>query len=154
MPDERSKFARQLVQLAASLGDKYQIDELAAKYTFTGNTQLTIPQALQVKEELEAIDRLLKQLEEAAETAQIGIIDLEELAQYADPGDLEQLRELGRQIEEYIREMAERQGLEKTAHGYQLTPKAYPPVPGPTAGAHLQQSGGGSYRTSSGAGGG
>ncbi len=125
LPDQRSKFARQLVQLAASLGDKYQIDELAAKYTFTGKTQLTIPQALQVKEELEAIDRLLKQLEEAAETAQIGIIDLDELAQYADPGDLEQLRELGRQIEEYIREMAERQGLEKTAHGYQLTPKAF-----------------------------
>ncbi len=125
LPDERSKFARQLVQLAAILGDKYQIDELAAKYAFTGRTSLTIPQALQVKEELETIDRLLKQLQEAAKTAQIGIIDLDELAQFADAGDLEQLRELGRQIEQYIRDMAERQGLEKTKHGYELTPKAY-----------------------------
>ncbi len=125
LADERGTFARQLVQLAARLGDKYQIDELAAQYAFTGSTPLTIEQALRIKEELEAIDRLLKQLQEAAKTAQIGIIDLQELSQFADPGDLEQLRELGRQIEEYIREMAERQGLEKTPHGYELTPKAY-----------------------------
>jgi uncharacterized protein with von Willebrand factor type A (vWA) domain len=123
--DERSKFARQLIQISASLGDKYQVEELAAKYDFTGRTPLTIPGALKVKEELEAIDRLLEQLQEAAETAQIGVIDLEELAQFADPGDLEQLRELNRQIEEYIREMAERQGLEKSQHGYKLTPKAF-----------------------------
>ena len=122
--NEQSLFARQLVQLMARLGDKYQIDELAAKYTFTGRTPLTISEALEIKEELEAIDRLLKQLEEAAETAQIGIIDLQELAEFTEPDDLEQLRELGQQIEEYIRQMAEQQGLEKTAHGYQLTPHA------------------------------
>ncbi|MHB8866810.1 MAG: vWA domain-containing protein, partial [Pirellulaceae bacterium] len=122
--NEQSPFARQLVQLMARLGDKYQIDELAAKYVFTGRTPLTIPEALEIKEELEAIDRLLAQLEQAAETAQIGIIDLEELAQFAEPGDLEQLRQLGQQIEEYIRQMAEQQGLEKTPHGFQLTPRA------------------------------
>ena len=123
--DERGHFARQLVQLVHRLGEKYQIDELAAKYEFTGRTVMTIPQALQIKEELETIDRLLKQLEEAAKTAQIGVIDMEELAKFAEPGDLEQLQELARQIEEYVREMAKRQGLEKAAHGYQLTPKAY-----------------------------
>ena len=31
-----SPFARQLVQLVDRLGDKYQVDELAAKYEFTG----------------------------------------------------------------------------------------------------------------------
>ena len=86
---------------------------------------MTIPKALEIKEELETIDRLLKQLEEAAKTAQIGVIDLEELAEFAEPGDVEQLRDLARQIEEYVRQLAERQGLEKTAQGYQLTPKAY-----------------------------
>lgn len=40
--DERSKFAHQLVQLIEQLGQKYQIDELAAKYEFTGQTPLTI----------------------------------------------------------------------------------------------------------------
>jgi len=123
--DERGPFARQIVDLVDRLGDKYQVDELAAKYEFTGRTRLTIPQALKVKEELETIDRLLKQLVEAAKTAQIGVIDLEALAEFTEPGDVDQLRNLARQIEEYVRQLAERQGLEKTARGYQLTPKAY-----------------------------
>lgn len=123
--DERGQFARQLVQLVARLGDKYQIDELAAKYEFTGRTVMSIPKALEIKEELETIDRLLKQLEEAAKTAQIGLIDLSELAEFAEPGQIEGLRDLARQIEDYIRHLAQQQGLEKTARGYQLTPKAY-----------------------------
>jgi len=122
--DERSRFAKQLLELLARLGDRYQIDELAARYAFTGHTPMTIPQALEIKEELETIDRLLEQLQEAAKTGQIGIIDLNELAEFAEPGDLEQLRELTRQIEEYIRQTAERQGLERTAQGYRLTPQA------------------------------
>ena len=123
--DERGEFARRLVQLVDRLGDKYQVDELAAKYEFTGRTVLTIPQALEVKEELETIDRLLKQLEEAAKTAQIGVIDMEALAEFAQPGDMDKLNDLARQIEQYLRELAEQQGLERTAQGYQLTPKAY-----------------------------
>ena len=107
------------------LADKYQVDELAAKYEFTGQTPMTIPEALQVKEELEMIDRLLKQLEEAAKTGQIGVIDLEELAEFAEPGDIEQLQTLQQQIEDYLRELAAQQGLEKGKHGFQLTPKAY-----------------------------
>jgi uncharacterized protein with von Willebrand factor type A (vWA) domain len=123
--DEQSPFARQLVQLIDRLGDKYQIDELAAKYEFTGRTPMTVPQALEIKEELEEIDRLLKQLEEAAKTAQIGIIDMEALAEYAEAGDMEKLNELAQMIEKYLRDLAEQQGLEKTAQGYRLTPKAY-----------------------------
>jgi uncharacterized protein with von Willebrand factor type A (vWA) domain len=124
--DEQSPFARQLLRLAEALGEKYQIDELASKYDFTGRTPMTIPQALAVKEELETIDRLLKQLEEAMKTAQIGVIDLEELAQFAEPGDLEQLNALQQQIQDYLRELAEQQGLEQAKKGgYQMTPRAY-----------------------------
>jgi uncharacterized protein with von Willebrand factor type A (vWA) domain len=124
--DERSLFARQLLQLVERLGDKYQVDELAAKYAFTGRTPLSIPQALEVKRELEMIDRLLKQLEEAAKTAQIGIIDLEELAEFAEPGDTEQLSALQQQVQDYLRELAERQGIEQGKRGgFRLTPKAY-----------------------------
>jgi uncharacterized protein with von Willebrand factor type A (vWA) domain len=123
--DERGAFARQLLQLIERLGDKYQVDELAAKYEFTGRTVLTVPEAIEVKEELEMIDRLLKQLEEAAKTAQIGIIDMEELAQFAEPGDLERLGALQQQIEDYLREIAQRQGLEQGKGGFELTPKAY-----------------------------
>lgn len=123
--DDFRPFARQLVQLIEHLGNKYQIDELAAKYEFTGHVEPSIPEAIEIKHELEEIDRLLKQLEEAAETAQIGVIDTDALSQYAEPGDMEKLNELGQQIEEYLRDLAERQGLEKTAQGYQLTPQAY-----------------------------
>src|SRR5262249_40245838 len=123
--DQNSPFSRQLLHLVERLGEKYQVDELASKYEFTGRKPMTVPQALEVKKELEAIDRLLKQLEEAAKTAQIGIIDLEELAQFAEPGDVQQLSALQQMIQEYLRAEAERQGIEQGKHGFQLTPKAY-----------------------------
>jgi uncharacterized protein with von Willebrand factor type A (vWA) domain len=124
--DEHGPFARQLLQLAERLGEKYQVDELAAKYEFTGRTPMTVPQALEIKKELEMIDRLLKQLEEAMKTAQIGIIDLDELSQFAEPGDVEQLGELQQQIQEYLRQLAEQQGLERAGReGFRMTPRAY-----------------------------
>src|SRR5205814_4986263 len=95
------------------------------KYEFTGRTPMTVPEAIEIKQELEMIDRLLQQLEEAMKNAQIGIIDMEELAQFAEPGDLEQLRALQQQIQDYLREMAEQQGLEQGKSGYQMTPKAF-----------------------------
>jgi len=122
--EEKSAFARQLLHLTESLGEKYQVDELASKYEFTGRTPMTVPEALAIKQELEAIDKLLQQLEEAMKNAQIGIIDLEELAQFAEPGDIEQLGELQRQIQEYLRQMAEQQGIEQSRQGFQMSPKA------------------------------
>jgi uncharacterized protein with von Willebrand factor type A (vWA) domain len=123
--DERQPFAKDLVQLLHKLGAKYQIDELVSKYDFTGRQAMSVPEALEIKEELELIDKLLKQLEEAKKTAQLAIIDLEELREYAEPGDIEQLRALQQQVEDYIQEMARQQGLEKGARGYELTPRAY-----------------------------
>lgn len=124
--DDNSPFAQNLVQVMETLGDKYQIDELASKYAFTGSDRLSIPEAIEVKKELEKIDELLKQLEEAAKNAQIGLIDMEALAEFAEPQDMSKLEELQRQIENTIREQAERQGLDKgKGGGYRLTPKAY-----------------------------
>ncbi|MCA9234200.1 MAG: hypothetical protein KDA44_01930 [Planctomycetales bacterium] len=123
--DDQSPFAGSLVQLIEMLGEKYQVEQLAAKYDFTGREALTVPQAIAVKEELEKIDELIKQLEEARETAQIGVIDMEALAEFAEPGDVEQLSALQQQVQDYLREAAERQGLEQRGGNYQLTPKAY-----------------------------
>src|SRR5258708_21999820 len=47
---ENSPFARQLMRLVGTLAEKYQIDELAAKYEFTGRTPMTIPKALELNE--------------------------------------------------------------------------------------------------------
>lgn len=123
--NDRDPFALGLVLVVGLLGEKYQVDELAAKYDFTGREKMDVPKALQVKEELEAIDELLKQIEEAKKTARLAIIDIEELQQFADPGDIERLRALQQQVEDYIREQAEKQGLEPDGQGrFRLTPKA------------------------------
>lgn len=125
LDDEHSPFARGLLHLMESLGDKYQVDELAAKYEFTGQTPMSVPLALEIKQELEKIDELLKQLEEARETAQIGVIDMDALAEFTEPGDMERMAELQQMIEDYMREMAERQGLRNENGAFRLTPKAY-----------------------------
>jgi len=123
---ESPDFASQVLHVMESLGDKYNIDELISKYVFTGREKMDIPLALEVKKELEKIDELLKQLEEAAKTAQIGLIDMEALAEFAPPDDLNQLEELREQINNYVREMAERQGLDRDESGaFHLTPKAH-----------------------------
>ena len=119
-------FARDVLVTMEALGDKYQIDELISKYTFTGRQKMDIPEAIEIKKELEQIDELLKQLEEAAKTAQIGLIDMEALGQYAQPNDLNALEEIREQIKNVVREMAERQGLDRIESGaFRLTPKAY-----------------------------
>jgi len=123
--NDQSPFAGNLVQLIQRLGDKYQVDELAAKYEFTGQEAMTVPQALEVKEELEKIDELLKQLEEARKTARIGVIDMDLLSEFAEPGDIDQLSALQQQIQDYLRELAEQQGLEQRKGRFRLTPKAY-----------------------------
>lgn len=123
---EQSEFAKGLVKLVDRLGDKYHIEEMAARYEFTGREGMDVQQALLIKEELETIDRLLKQLEEAMKTAQIGVIDIEDLKEFAEPGDIEQLMGFQQQIQDYLKEMAERQGIDFDDRGtIQLTPKAY-----------------------------
>jgi uncharacterized protein with von Willebrand factor type A (vWA) domain len=125
--DDTDRFAAQLVHVVDSLSDKYQIDELISKYEFAGTERLTIEQALEIKEELETIDELLKQLEEASKTAQIGVIDMEKLGEFASGEDMAELEEMRNQVENLVREMAERQGLDRDAAtgAFRLTPQAY-----------------------------
>lgn len=121
----RDTFTKGLVQLINRLGEKYQIDELAAKYEFTGHKRMTVPEALEIKEELEEIDRLLKQLQEAAKSGQLGYVDLDELQNFLDEAGTEQLRQLQKQIEDYLRDLAREQGLESDRNQMQMSPKAY-----------------------------
>src|SRR5437762_13976849 len=88
---------------------------------------MTVPKALEVKEELESIDRLLQQLREALKNAQVAVIDMDELARFAEQADIDNLNRLSKQVQDYLREQAELQGLEEDAEhgGYRLTPQAY-----------------------------
>lgn len=122
---EERGFASGLLHLMEDLGNKYQIDELAAKYNFTGEESMSIPQAIEIKEELDQIEKLLEQLEEALETAQIAIVDLDELAEFADEQKLADLAKMQEQIEQYVKDQIESQGLDASDGRVQLTPKAY-----------------------------
>lgn len=118
-------FAKHLVKLSDVLGQKYLVDDLANRYTFTGEEKLTVPEAIEVRQELIEIDELLKQLEEARKNARLATINMEALERYAEMEDLEQLRNMTRTVNEYLKDLAEQQGLERdNKGGYKLTPKA------------------------------
>jgi hypothetical protein len=119
-------FAGDLLHLIDRLGDRYEVEELAARWTFTGRETLTVEQAIEVKLQLETIEKLLEQLREAKKDAKIGIIDLDDLKDFVDEADIDGLRRLGEQIRDMIRRQAEAQGLERDENGgYALTPKAH-----------------------------
>jgi uncharacterized protein with von Willebrand factor type A (vWA) domain len=126
--DDTGPLARGLLQVGQRMEDKHNIEELGSKYDFTGSESMSITTALEVKEELEKIDELLKQIDQASKNAQIGVIDMDLLGEFAQPSDMQQLEEMRNQVENMIREQAERQGLEKDPENngaFRLTPQAY-----------------------------
>ena len=122
--EERGPFAGEVMRLIDALGDRLEVEQLGADYDFTGTTPLDVPGAIEVKEELETIDRLLEQLREARKNAKVAMIDTEALRRFVDEADIDELRGLEERIAEHIREQAELAGLERSAEGYRLTPKA------------------------------
>lgn len=119
------RAAGQLMGVINTLSDRYEIDELDARWHFIGREPMTVELALEIKQELETIEKLIKQLEEALENAQIAVIDLDELQQFVDEADVNQLRDFEKQIAEHIKKQAEAQGLEQDSEGgFRLTPKA------------------------------
>ncbi|HRX85152.1 MAG TPA: hypothetical protein P5572_09050 [Phycisphaerae bacterium] len=122
---KRDPFANQVLRVRDRLIEKDEVDELADRYAFTGRTQMDVPQALAIKEELETIDRLLKQLEEARKNAKVYRIDMEALARFADEGELAGMEEIQQRVADLLRQMAEQQGMVENAGGVELTPRAY-----------------------------
>ena len=118
-------FAGRLVSLMESLGNKYQVDHLASKYEFAGRESLTIPEAIETLEELKKIDDLLKQLENAKENAQLAIIDLEDLSEFADQQAIDNINKFQEQIQQYLKDIMEGQGLSNQKGRIQLSPKAF-----------------------------
>lgn len=132
--NEHAPVSRGLIKLIERLGEKYQIEQMSGEYAFTGREPLTPGEAVELYEELKTIDKLLEQLREAMKTAQLAIIDLDELSEMADEEGLgeqiQNLNQIQQQIEAFVRQEAERQGLEKTRSGYRLSPKAFALVRG------------------------
>ncbi len=123
--DQRGAFARQLVTVSEHLGNKYEIEALAAAYDFSGREALTIAQALELKEELETIDRLIEQLRKAAKSAKIYLIDLDALGRFIDREQLGELEGLRAQVRQLLEHLAAEQGLRRDGKRLSLTPKAF-----------------------------
>lgn len=123
--DEAETFKAELLKLRDDLGNLYQIDELVGKYAFSGVERVSIDRALDIKAELEKIDELLRQLREAMENAQLAVIDMDDLREFVQDADVDQLQRYAEQVQDLIRQEMERQGIEREADGsYRLTPKA------------------------------
>ncbi|MEM7756474.1 MAG: hypothetical protein AAF297_12685, partial [Planctomycetota bacterium] len=121
-----SGLAGEVMGVIDRLGDRYEVDELAARWDFVGRTEMSVPEALAVKEELETIEKLLEQLREAQKDAKIGVVDLDELSRFVDEAGVDELRGLQEQVENYMREQAERQGLEQDGDGnWRASPATY-----------------------------
>lgn len=127
---ERGPLAGQVMRLIEAMGTRLEIERMASRYDFTGRQKITPPEALAIAEELDTIDRLLDQLREALKNAKIALVDMDALRRFVDEADVDQLRDMGRRIEELIREQAEHAGLERTAEGYRLGPKALRTIQG------------------------
>lgn len=122
--DESTAFARDLLRLIELVGTRYEVEQLAARWAFVGREPLTPERAVDVKEELESIERLLQQLREALRNARPAVIDLDALAEFAGQEEVDSVRQLQRRVNELLRRLAEEQGFEDSPEGLRLTPKA------------------------------
>ena len=123
VPDA-TPLAHDLMRAIARLRERYAIEQLASKYAFVGREAMDVAKALEVKEELASIDRLLKQLEDALKNAKPAIIDMDALRGFVGEEQMNDLAALQRQVNELLRKMAEEAGLERSPQGYRATPRA------------------------------
>ncbi|MEY4118736.1 MAG: hypothetical protein RLZZ116_2064 [Planctomycetota bacterium] len=123
VPDA-TPLARDIMRAIARLRDRYAIEQLVSKYPFTGREPMDVDTALAVKAELEEIDRLLKQIEEALKNAKPALIDMDSLRDFVGEEQMNDLAALQRQVNELLRKMAEEAGLERSPGGYRASPRA------------------------------
>jgi uncharacterized protein with von Willebrand factor type A (vWA) domain len=118
LQDERLEAA--MSQLAMHLADLMPVDDLARRYPFRGDEDVTLGEAMQLMDELQQLDDLEREIRDASGPADLERVRDEDVERLLGPEareDLERLRELARKLEEagYL----EREGDELT-----LTAKA------------------------------
>jgi uncharacterized protein with von Willebrand factor type A (vWA) domain len=117
MFDEGTQF--EMAKLAANLEALYPGDELRQQYRFTGEESLSYAEAMKVMEELQKMDRLQEQLNQAQRSFSLEGIDeelLKELLGEKSAADLDNLQQIAKVLEDagYI---------QKKNGRYELTPR-------------------------------
>ncbi|MBM4006849.1 MAG: hypothetical protein FJ292_04685 [Planctomycetes bacterium] len=122
---EGSAPQRALTVALERLRERFQIDAMRSRFTFTGREALSVDRAIEVGEELERIERLLEQLREALKNAKPAIIDLDALSEFAPQEQVDSMRDLQRRVNELLERLAEEAGLSRTPEGgWSVSPKA------------------------------
>ena len=101
LQDERLEAA--MSQLAMHLGDLLPLDDLARRYPFRGDEEMTLQEAMQLMDELQQMDDLERNIREASGPGDLERIRPEDVERLVGPEareDLERLRELARKLEE------------------------------------------------------
>lgn len=124
--ERESRLKRRLPGLIESMIGFDRIEGLRDGWPFHGTRVPNVEEATEVREELERIDELIKQLEDAKENGQLAIVDLEELRSFVEDedllGDFDEARERARKM---LEEMASRQGMvEDGEGGWKMGPRA------------------------------
>ena len=114
------ELQRQMGELASLMEQLMPMDELRRQYPFIGDESATLEQAMEVMRQLQQMDDLERQLQEAMRTGNLGDLD---------PRQLEELLgEEGRRIWDELnrlRELLEQAGYIREKDGkWELTPKA------------------------------
>lgn len=101
LQDERLEAA--LAQLARTLGELVDVDELVRRHPFRGDEDLSLQEALRLMEELAQMERLEQALRGVQRLEDLERLDPAEVERLAGPEarqDLERLQQLARRLEE------------------------------------------------------
>jgi uncharacterized protein with von Willebrand factor type A (vWA) domain len=101
MQDER--LEAQLRQLAMNLGDMLPMDEMAQRYPFRGDEDVSLEQAMKLMEEMNRLDELERELKGVRDLADLDRIEgekVEELLGEEAANDIARLKEMAKALKE------------------------------------------------------
>ena len=112
--------ALEMARLAAALDQIFPMEELRSEYQFLGDEPLTLDQAMELMGQLQSMDELEKQVQEATRRGNIEDLDLDKVEELLGPDarrTLEELQSLAQKLEEagYLQRKGKR--LELTPRG-------------------------------------
>ena len=94
---------QEMAQLAAAMNRLYPPDEMANRYPFMGEDSLTYDEAMELMGQLQSMDELESQIQEATRRGNLEDLDLDEVQALLGEDarrDLEQLQRIARMLEE------------------------------------------------------
>ncbi|MCC6175295.1 MAG: VWA domain-containing protein [Chloroflexi bacterium] len=114
------ELRRELDELAMNLEEMAPMGDMRQRYSFRGDEPLSLQEAMKLMEDLQAMDRMERQLREAEDTANLDDLNADELRRLLGDDAAQALEQL-----QQLRKLLEDAGyVEKKGDSYELTPRA------------------------------